>query len=212
MAKPSARSLLGATTKSGAPWPTRTRAPTDGFLSDGVESGALGNGESHPLSPRTLWIWVPHPRAARVGHGEAIRFPHQSRKRICHLDRSEVERSHSQPFTKHLITRHNRATYPDRRQYDGSRLFHVEQFESGSETSATNGSIRAKGAYARTASTYREFIFSRNSALFLVFDNRSTSNSIASTGESGFSTLRRTQIRCRSSFGISSSSLRVPER
>jgi hypothetical protein len=37
-------------------------------------------------------------------------------------------------------------------------------------------------------------------------------SSIASTGESGFSTLRRIHTRFNSSFGISSSSLRVPER
>jgi hypothetical protein len=64
----------------------------------------------------------------------------------------------------------------------------------------------------RTTYPYREFILSRNSALLRVLPNRSTSNSIASTGDNGLSTLRRTQIRCRSSFGISNSSLRVPER
>src|SRR5258706_347767 len=36
------------------------------------------------------------------------------------------------------------------------------------------------------------------------------SSSIASTGDSGLSTLRSTQIRLRSSFGMRSSSLRVP--
>ena len=35
---------------------------------------------------------------------------------------------------------------------------------------------------------------------------------MASTGDNGFSTLRNTQMRCRSSFGMSSSSFRVPER
>ena len=40
----------------------------------------------------------------------------------------------------------------------------------------------------------------------------SINNSIASTGNKGFKTLRNTQIRCRSSFGISNSSLRAPER
>jgi hypothetical protein len=52
----------------------------------------------------------------------------------------------------------------------------------------------------------------RNSRLFLVFSSRLVSNSIASTGDSGFSTLRRIQILCKSSFEISSSSLRVPYR
>ena len=35
---------------------------------------------------------------------------------------------------------------------------------------------------------------------------------MASTGDSGFSTRRSTQMRVKSSFGISNSSLRVPER
>ncbi len=60
--------------------------------------------------------------------------------------------------------------------------------------------------------SYSEFIFSKNSALFRVLPKRSTSNSIASTGDNGFSTFLSTQIRCKSSLGISSSSLRVPER
>jgi len=60
--------------------------------------------------------------------------------------------------------------------------------------------------------SYNALILARNSLLPLVLLSLSISNSIASTGESGFSTLRKTQMRCRSSFGISSSSLRVPER
>src|SRR4051812_36293887 len=47
----------------------------------------------------------------------------------------------------------------------------------------------------------------RKSAFDFVLDILSISNSIASTGESGLSTLRSTQMRFRSSFGISSSSL-----
>lgn len=35
---------------------------------------------------------------------------------------------------------------------------------------------------------------------------------MASTGESGLRTLRRIQVRCGSSLGMSNSSLRVPER
>src|SRR5579862_5032077 len=61
-------------------------------------------------------------------------------------------------------------------------------------------------------SRYSELIFARNSPFDLVLLNLSISSSIASTGESGFSTLRSTQMRVRSSFGISSSSFRVPER
>src|SRR4029077_20313527 len=59
---------------------------------------------------------------------------------------------------------------------------------------------------------YSALMLARNSELPLVLLSLSISNSMASTGERGFSTLRRTQMRDRSSFGISSSSLRVPER
>ena len=59
---------------------------------------------------------------------------------------------------------------------------------------------------------YSALMLARNSLLPLVLLSLSISNSMASTGESGFSTLRRTQMRERSSFGMSSSSLRVPER
>src|ERR1017187_7163367 len=59
---------------------------------------------------------------------------------------------------------------------------------------------------------YNWLILAQNSLLLPALASRSISNSMASTGDSGFSTLRSTQIRCRSSFGISSSSLRVPER
>jgi hypothetical protein len=52
----------------------------------------------------------------------------------------------------------------------------------------------------------------RNSALLRDFSKCVMSSSIASTGESGLSTRRSTKMRCRSSFAISSSSLRVPER
>ena len=52
----------------------------------------------------------------------------------------------------------------------------------------------------------------RNSLFDLVLLSLSISSSIASTGDSGFRTLRRTQILERSSFGMRSSSLRVPER
>jgi hypothetical protein len=59
---------------------------------------------------------------------------------------------------------------------------------------------------------YSELMLERNSPFDLVLLSLSMSNSIASTGDSGFRTLRRTQIRERSSLGISNSSLRVPER
>lgn len=53
-------------------------------------------------------------------------------------------------------------------------------------------------------------MFDRNSLLARVLESLSISNSMASTGESGFSTLGSTQIRCRFSLGISSSSFRAP--
>ncbi len=59
---------------------------------------------------------------------------------------------------------------------------------------------------------YKAFMFCRNSELLRALPSLSTSNSIASTGDSGLSTLRTSQVRCSSSFGISSSSFRVPER
>jgi hypothetical protein len=65
---------------------------------------------------------------------------------------------------------------------------------------------------ARAYISYSELIFARNSPFDFVLLNLSISSSIASTGDSGFRTLRSTQMRVRSSFGISSSSFRVPER
>jgi hypothetical protein len=64
----------------------------------------------------------------------------------------------------------------------------------------------------RMSEVYSALMFDKNSPLVFVLLNLSISNSIASTGESGFSTFRSTQIRDRSSRGISNSSLRVPER
>src|SRR6476646_7579725 len=53
-------------------------------------------------------------------------------------------------------------------------------------------------------------IAARKSAFDLVFPSLSSSNSIASTCDSGLSTFRNTQMRFRSSRGRSSSSFRVP--
>src|SRR5262249_22677458 len=55
-------------------------------------------------------------------------------------------------------------------------------------------------------------IEARNSAFDFDFASRPQSNSIASTGERGLSTLRSTHTRLSSSGGISNSSFRVPER
>ena len=68
------------------------------------------------------------------------------------------------------------------------------------------------GEGAGLSTTYNWLILAKNSLFDPAFANRSISSSMASTGDSGFSTLRRTQMRCKSSFGISSASLRVPER
>ncbi len=56
---------------------------------------------------------------------------------------------------------------------------------------------------------YSWFMFWRNSALLRTFSRRLMSSSMASTGESGLSTLRSTQMRCKSSLGMSSSSFLV---
>src|SRR5437762_7956139 len=58
----------------------------------------------------------------------------------------------------------------------------------------------------KTTAVYNWLIFARNSEFACVLARRSISSSIASTGDSGFSTLRSTQMRARSSFGINSSS------
>src|SRR5262249_38904450 len=50
----------------------------------------------------------------------------------------------------------------------------------------------------------------RISAFVFVFDILSSRSSMASTADSGLRTLRRTQMRLRSSRGMSNSSLRVP--
>src|SRR3984885_15254931 len=55
-------------------------------------------------------------------------------------------------------------------------------------------------------------IEARNSPFVFVLERRPSRSSMASTVESGLSTLRSTQMRFNSSAGSSSSSLRVPER
>src|ERR1035441_7342919 len=62
---------------------------------------------------------------------------------------------------------------------------------------------------ARASFSY-PLIDPRNSPLLRVLLSLARSNSMVSTGESGFSTLRRIQTRLSSSLGSSSSSLRVP--
>jgi hypothetical protein len=71
---------------------------------------------------------------------------------------------------------------------------------------------RMAGEGARPTESYNWLILAKNSLFDPALASRSISSSIASTGDSGFSTLRRTQMRCKSSFGISNSSLRVPDR
>jgi hypothetical protein len=67
------------------------------------------------------------------------------------------------------------------------------------------------GTLAPWHSSYFPFAMApRNSALFLVLPIFDSSSSMASVGDSGVSTLRSTHTRFRSSFGMSSSSLRVP--
>lgn len=76
----------------------------------------------------------------------------------------------------------------------------------------TDISAQAGRTRASAPATYSELIFDKNWLFAVVLLSLSISNSIASTGDSGFSTLRSTQMRCKSSFGINNSSFRVPER
>src|ERR1700685_2805853 len=81
------------------------------------------------------------------------------------------------------------------------------------KTNKRKGQSRGPGLFSSCFKCiYSELMFDKKSALVLVLFRRSTNNSMASTGESGFSTLRRTQMRARSSLGMSNSSLRVPDR
>src|SRR5437867_10880543 len=84
--------------------------------------------------------------------------------------------------------------------------------EKGDDSAETNGK---RSAAHHATCDLRLYVFpldieARKSWLVLVFDMRDSSSSIASTGDSGVSTLRRTQTRFRSSFGSRSSSFRVP--
>src|SRR5947209_2875066 len=79
-------------------------------------------------------------------------------------------------------------------------------------TSNGRGSNSALTGRRDYTSHYNELMFDRNSPLDLTLLSLSISSSMASTGESGFSTLRNTHIRCRSSLGIRISSFLVPER
>src|SRR6185312_10268054 len=64
----------------------------------------------------------------------------------------------------------------------------------------------------RTMRSDQRFIALKNSSLVLVFFILSSMNSIAASSSIGCSSLRRIQIFCSMSGGISSSSRRVPER
>src|ERR1700732_2043558 len=84
---------------------------------------------------------------------------------------------------------------------------------SGRKTMQASSALEAFDlSKVKKTDAYNALIFDRNSPFALVLLSLSISNSIASTGDSGFSTFRSTQIRDRSSRGISNSSLRVPHR
>ena len=93
-----------------------------------------------------------------------------------------------------------------------TRLYGWNRAWMGTTEDTENPYLEAEPRDTRRMHRYSELIFARNSLLALVLPILSTSSSMASTGESGFSTRRKTQMRVRSSFGISSSSFRVPER
>src|ERR1035441_4427166 len=54
---------------------------------------------------------------------------------------------------------------------------------------------------SRYPTSYSWLIFAKNSLFDPALASRSISSSIASTGDKGFSTLRSTQMRCKSSLG-----------
>jgi hypothetical protein len=72
--------------------------------------------------------------------------------------------------------------------------------------------LRSRGLEAAGYTQVGADIDPRNSLFDLVLVSRLSSNSMASTVESGLRTLRSTQTRLSSSGGRRSSSLRVPER
>src|SRR5208337_2420070 len=65
------------------------------------------------------------------------------------------------------------------------------------QTRKCPGSLRISGRLV-SGRDYSWLILARNSLLLPALASRSISNSIASTGDSGFSTLRSTQMRCKS--------------
>ena len=108
---------------------------------------------------------------------------------------------------------------------EGARAIPSTSLRAGSSLRLKNSSVQDDGLPAQkqkpeagsgscliACRVQRVLMLAKNSPFDLVLAILSTSNSIASTGESGFKTLRRTQMRCRSSLGISNSSFRVPER
>jgi len=111
------------------------------------------------------------------------------------------------------------------RSGEGARAIPSTSLRAGSSLRLKNSSVQDDGLPAQkqkpeagsgscliACRVQRVLMLAKNSPFDLVLAILSTSNSIASTGESGFKTLRRTQMRCRSSLGISNSSFRVPER
>lgn len=78
----------------------------------------------------------------------------------------------------------------------------------GSNARASRG-IQKLAAAVRC---YNALMFDKNSPFVFVLLSLSISNSIASTGDSGFKTFLSTQMRDKSSRGMSNSSFRVPDR
>src|SRR5664279_3606689 len=80
--------------------------------------------------------------------------------------------------------------------------------KAGWSVNNKGGSLVASALIASDPDTsYSALMFERNSPFDRVLPSLSMSSSIASTGDSGFKTLRRTQMRARSSLGMSNSSL-----
>ena len=176
-----------------------------------------------------------HRHGARDGH----RVRHERRARRGQLRRPRRSRVPGHAVRRRSAARYAEETARNRRgdQADHHRAHEAGRAQSSTErarseatlasacskrksskaTNCANWRAEASGPIARRRSSlapdrrYPIFcIAARNSALLFVLPILSSSSSIASTGDSGVSTLRSTQMRLRSSFGMSSSSLRVP--
>ena len=171
---------------------------------------ALGHNR-HPLLVGLVSAPVP-PTGARKGSGKAEREP--GHPVIGHPEHGLIRMgglSGLSPYAcsscaaSKVASTHEIAETPIAQPAGQSRGY-------ANRLQARDGILRVTHRGPGKGMFYNWLILARNSLLVCAFARRSISSSMASTGESGFKTLRSTQMRARSSFGMSSSSLRVPER